>query len=496
MAADDRGPAARGVVANVVYGFAAQLTTAVFSAVLLLYLLRALGPEDYGVFALAMSIGAMAILVSDAGLAQSAARFLAEQRTDLAALQDITATALRLKIAAGLGTAILLVLAAAPIAEAFDASALKWALRAMALSLFFESLLMLYTSAFAAIRQVQLSVRVIAMESAMEMTASIVLVALGGGVAGAMFGRAAGYAVGAIAGAVVLARVIGRGSLSPRRGNPELRSKIARYALPLAVTNSAYTLFSSIDALLIGAILSTTAVAFFSAPMKLITLFSYLSVSVASAVAPRLAREKGAEPDSRLFNLALGRLALLQIFVCVPLLVWAEPLVNRLLGADYAEAADVLRALTPYIFLRGVSPLITVTTNYLGAAGRRIPIILTALVVNAAIDIALLEELGVVAAAIGTGVAYGIYVPAHLRICRQHFPIPLAPLAVVVGKGLLAGAAMAGVLLAFGTGADVAIWKLVAGGILATAAFVAGLFVTRAVRPDDLRPVLARIRQR
>ena len=56
------------------------------------------------------------------------------------------------------------------------------------------------------------------------------------------------------------------------------------------------------------------------------------------------------------------------------------------------------------------------------------PIALVTLAVNAAIDVALLEPLGIVAAAIGTDVAYVIYVGAHLHLCRDLAGLRLRPL--------------------------------------------------------------------
>jgi peptidoglycan biosynthesis protein MviN/MurJ (putative lipid II flippase) len=87
---------------------------------------------------------------------------------------------------------------------------------------------------------------------------------------------------------------------------------------------------------------------------------------------------------------------------------------------------------------------------YIGKAARRVPITAFALAVNIGIDLALLPVIGISAAAIGTSVAYCIYVPANLRVCRQELRFPLLPLVLVVVRSLLAAGAMALALYAIG----------------------------------------------
>ena len=78
------------------------------------------------------------------------------------------------------------------------------------------------------------------------------------------------------------------------------------------------------------------------------------------------------------------------------------------------------------------------------------PIVIAALLVNVAIDVTLLPEIGVVAAAIATDVAYTLYVIGHLWLCYRLVGLELRPLLVTLTRTLLAAGAMALVLLAFG----------------------------------------------
>lgn len=479
-------------MANTLFGLVAQATTAIFTTVLTLYLVRSLGPDRFGLFSLALSVSAVALMLSDFGLASSTGRYVAERNTDLPNLRRVTSAALPLKLGGALVVAVALFGLAPVIAAIYDKRGLEWPLRAAAISLLFESMILLYTSTFGALRRVSLNALTIFLESLVETTASIALVALGAGVTGAAAGRAAGYAVGALVGGILLARIVGRPKLRQDPEDAELARAIARYARPLLVINGAYVLYSYVDALLIGVLLTSRDVGEFTAPLRLITLVGYIGQSVATAVSPRLA---GETPDVRSFTSALRLLVVLQAFLVVPMLAWSEPIVDLLLGKDYRLAGQVLLALVPYALLLGVGPLITMTVTYIGGARQRVPIVLLALVVNLVIDLVLLPTVGVLGAAVGTGVAFAIYVPAHLRICVGAFGIDMRPVLLTLARAAGAAAAATGVLLLIGR-TNLHAWQWAAGVVLAPTAYLAVLLALGEVKRAERRQLLGRIRRR
>jgi O-antigen/teichoic acid export membrane protein len=480
------------IARNTGFALGVKLTGALFTAGLTLFLVRALGPDDYGVFALALSVGTLILLPSNLGISGATARFIAERRGDASAVSAVVADALRLKIAISAFFSLALVALAGPIADAYGASGLAAPLRILAVALFGQSLLLLYDSVFESLGRVSIYLRVVAVESAAETGASITFVLLGGGAAGAMLGRAAGYAVAGGLGLGLLLRTLGRRIL-PRVGTSQGHMrKIAGYGSALLVIDGAFTLFSRIDVLLIGAIISVPAVAQFEAPLRLVNFLGYAGLAANTGVAPRVARGAG-EPDRAAFESALRYLMLLQGLFLAPLVVWAEPLTELALGPGFEESAEVLRWLAPFTFLLGISPLLAGAVNYLGEARRRVPIAIGALLVNLVIDLALLSEIGVVAGAIGTDVAYTLYVVAHLWICRRLLGTPLRPLLVTLGRTLLAGAVMAAVLLAFGT-SEVSVPILLAGGALGAIAYAATLVAIRELQTSELVRVRDRAR--
>jgi O-antigen/teichoic acid export membrane protein len=484
---------AESIRRNTLFGLLVQLSGAILTGALTLFLVRALGPDDYGIFVLAVSVGSMVLLASDFGISQSAARFIAERRRESHTIGDILSDAFSLKLGASVVISIALFALAGPIANAYGVDELLWPLRLVSVAVLGQSMLQLFAGSFEALGRNSIGFRLALSESAIEAGSSIALVLLGAGVTGAAAGRAIGFGAGALIGFVLAARLIRPGAIrlgtSPRWGY----GRIAGYAGALFVIDGAFALFTEIDLLLIGALLDTEDVGLFGAPLKLTALIMYPGLALAAGVAPRLARGEADEPNVGALEASMRLLILLQVLFAGFMLVWAEPIVDIALGDDYEESVDVLRSLALFVVLIGFAPLLSIGVNYMGEARRRVPLAIATVLINAGIDIVLLPEIGILGAAIGTTVATAVYVIGHIWICNDLLDLDLRGLALTFARALLAFAVLCGVLLLIGT-SDVSIPLLVAGAIAATLAYAAVLVLTREITREELAAVRRAIR--
>jgi O-antigen/teichoic acid export membrane protein len=273
------------------------------------------------------------------------------------------------------------------------------------------------------------------------------------------------------------------------------RRRLARYAGALFVIDAAFTASVQSSPLLIGAFLGPTAVGVYQAPARLLVFLQYVGISVANGVAPGLARREGHAPEARQFAAALRYLLVFQAFLVAPVLVWAEPITHLVLGAGYDRSADVLRALTPYVYMSGLAALVVTGVNYLGEARKRIPLALMDVGLGTALTASLLPTIGLLGSAYASDVVSALYVPLHVWIARRYVDLPLRPLFLAIARGLLAAAAMCGVLFAFGTH-HLSPVDWVAGGVLGPAAFVAVLLLTREITLGELAALPAWVRRR
>ena len=245
-----------------------------------------------------------------------------------------------------------------------------------------------------------------------------------------------------------------------------------------------FAALTQIDILLIGAILGTSAVGIFQAPAKLITFLHYPGLALSAGVSPRLAGgATGANVQA--FATGIRYLMILQGLLVVPTIVWAGPITDLVLGDEFAESADVMRALAPLTFLFGIAPIVSVAVNYLGEARRRIPIAIAALVANFVVSIVLLYEIGVVGSAIGADVAYLIYVPAHFWICKRLIGLPVRPVVITFARTLVAAGAMALAMLAFGYN-ELSLLDWFAGGAAGLVTYCVALLLTGEVSRSEL----------
>jgi lipopolysaccharide exporter len=486
--------AADSITRNAVFAVGTRMTTAAITAVVTLVLGRVLGPTEYGYFALATAVAAIAVFLSDVGITAATPRFLAERTHSRPAVRAVLADALRLKLLAALPVCAGLAALAGPIANAFGSPEAAWPLRGMAVVVLAQGLFLLMTGAFEALGRISINLRIVTAESVVEGTAIIMLVALGAGATGAAFGRAIGYSVGAGIALGFIWRVVGRRQPGDSRHSALTPADIARYAGALLIIDGIFRLFSQVDVLLIGALLDGgRAVGLFEIAMLIAWFLHYPAGAIASAVAPRLARRDDRPPDVAMFARSLRYIVAFQGIFLAPIVVWAEPILVHLLGAKFRDSAEVLRALAPFILLAGPAMLVTVGVNYLGEARRRIPLAVVMLAANIGLDVALLPEIGIVAGAIGNDVAYAIWVPGHMWILHRLLGLDLRPQALVVVRATAAAAVAAVPLLLIGT--DVGIGVLVLGGALACALYLVALRLIGELARDDidfLRGLLAR----
>ena len=436
---------------NTAFALAAQVATGAFTAGVTLYLVRALGPTQYGLFALAMAISAVVAVPADFGVTSSATRFIAEVRGHTAAIADVLAAAVRFKLRTTTVVCGLLVVLAEPLSAAVGTPELTWPLRGFAVAVFAQSMMVLYALSFVALGRVSRYLLIFLVESGCEAVATVTAVIIWGGATAAAFGRSAGYLCGALFAVVLWLRLAGRRILRIRRRSIGVtRRPLVRYARVLVRRRQRVHRLSQVDVILVGALLGPTAAAVYQAPLRLVVVLLYPGLALANSVAPRMTTGRGA-PDVRAFGIALRALLVLQGAMLAPLIVWAEPITRVVFGPGFEESAAVLRALAPYVGLACIAPLVSTTANYLGEARRRIPITIVTLAVTVVATAVLVPVVGVVGAAVGVSLAYAFYVPAHLRIYASRLGLARRPLLMTLFRSLIGAGCMAVVLAAVGT---------------------------------------------
>jgi O-antigen/teichoic acid export membrane protein len=484
--ANERVAAGESLGRSAMLSFLGRGASAAFTAGLTLFLVRALRPATYGVFALTVGISDLVLLPADAGLSGAAARFLAQHRGDAAALSRLASRTAAFKTLVVTATAVALFALAGPLAHAYHTPALVWPLRTVSIAMAGQSFFGFYAAAFMAVQRAGLALRLLVAESAIELTASVALVLLGGGATGAVAGRSAGYVCGAIIGWLLLRRFLGpRARAATPAHSPSLRG-LLRYAGALAVINAVSTAIFQVDLVIIGAVLGTAAVGVFQAPLKLTLFLAFPALAAAKAVAPRLARTvdgEGGRVDA--FAGALRMMLLSYAILIGPIIVWARPITDLILGSRYAAAARVVQLLVPYLYLLGVATLLAEGVTYFGEARRRLIVSAVALIVNAGLDLLLLPVVGVTGASWATDAGFIVMVAGLLWTCRAEIGLQVRPLLITAIRSIGAAAAVWLALTLLG-GPHMSVPLAIIGATLILPVFLGSLLLSGEIRRHEI----------
>jgi len=189
----------------------------------------------------------------------------------------------------------------------------------------------------------------------------------------------------------------------------------------------------SIDALVIGAFLDTSAVAVWVVGQRLAEVVQRLTNQLNDVLFPNIVDHDTAERNDRLQAILIQgtRLSLATVIPTAgPMMLMAAPLVRAWVGPEFAGSVIVLQLLSLTVIVRiGTA---TASTLLKGAGEHRLVAFanVAAAIVNVAMSIALMKALGLV------GVAVGTLVPVCLASLLVLFPAGCRRVHLTLDRGL------------------------------------------------------------
>jgi O-antigen/teichoic acid export membrane protein len=249
------------------------------------------------------------------------------------------------------------------------------------------------------------------------------------------------------------------------------------HAWPLAASASMFMLLSTLDVLMIGVLATSSEVGFYRAIQPLRQSTTFVLSAASFAFLPLATRQfSNGRLDSlgELFTISTkwivtATLPLALLFVCYP-----ESVVLLLFGAAYSPAAPALAVLTAGLFVRALTGL---DGDLVKAIDRPRVELWTAAVgvgVNVVVNLWAIPRFGILGAALGTAIGYGVYNALELVVIYRAVgvhPFSKATAGVVVVTVLVALAVRAV------TGGSVGVVTVVAAGGVIGLSAVCTLFL-------------------
>ena len=267
------------------------------------------------------------------------------------------------------------------------------------------------------------------------------------------------------------------------RPDPGTWWRLFREAAPLSAGAALATIYYRLDSIMLSKLDGFESVGIYGIAYKFVDLTHAVAVAMTTAILPLLVAAWPDRMDAFRATVRRGAvvLGLLAGLIAVEFMLFAGPLIRLLYGPGYVAGADAARITV----LSGCLSFVTSLALFvLVAAGRhaRYPVIaLAGLLVNVALNLALIPRysyLGAAVATAATDLVVAVWIARTVRRVPGMRPLPRPPLLRLAGTVAAGGAA------GWGT------WQLLPWpvAVVATAGvYLAAAVLLRAGGPDGLR---------
>jgi O-antigen/teichoic acid export membrane protein len=409
-------PSRHGLVALALHGvsvLAARLLAPACSFAVTAVIARALGPHALGAFVYAMALVLVAQVAAGGGLSLQLTRELAARPERARAL--VSHATQFAWLCAGIAT--LVIGAYAAVGREGD---VRLATLLLALSVLPSGEMTVQEGIFLGGRAYHRVTVVAAVENVLKLVLAGGAMLAGGGLTGACAGVAAARWVAFVVGRRLAARTLDAvapaGPTATADGTREDFRAFVREALPWAALFAVATAYFRVDVIAVETLRGGAAVGHYGAAAAMFAAFVLVPASANAVLYPRLAAAFTAAGD-RFRGLARLSIAGVVASAVPPTLIGillAAPLLVLVFGPDYRESVPALRLLALGIPLHAVN---AIGGSVLQAAGRHramVRVVLVGLVVQIALDLALVPRYGIEGAALAMlgGSAVGTLVAA------------------------------------------------------------------------------------
>jgi O-antigen/teichoic acid export membrane protein len=394
------------ILRNLKWTLPAGIIDAIVKAGAVILLARLLGPAEFGLLILVLSIVAVLGLLSDAGISAATARLLSEAPERARSTMAVAAGSLLVFLV--LAVLLLLFFAdwLADLLGAPQVADLRWIIAVLLTAAIGRKFAVKF---FEGLGRVDLASKVTVAVGWAPWLLGLALVL---GISPRATWALAGHAAGSMIILGVLAVVLTSLMRSERTPGPGVTRTTHRqligYALPMVATAAGFLVYTQVDVILVQYFLTTADVGVYGTAVRLLDLFHVPAAAVGASVAVFFVKLTRTRPDqaARLFELVTTSILLLYLPVGVFLLLFASELIAFIFGPVYLPAGVVVAIYVPFLLLKALSGTYSLALDYLGFAFRRAVLVTISAVANVALNMVLIPRQGIVGAAVATQITY------------------------------------------------------------------------------------------
>ena len=371
------------------------------------FLVHGLGTEAYGVYALVLTlVGYFAFL--DLGLGVATVRFVAQAsaRGELDAVERLVRTSAAVFLVLGLAGGLAVAGLASALVGLLDVSVgmretAVAAIVVAGLGLAVNMPLAVFGAVPTALQRIDLANAITVCSATLGLGGAVVLVASGLGLVAVLGWSFAVTAASLVAFLVLARRLLPGVRFRPRVYRAELR-ELGRFGLVKFANQLSVQTVHHVDKLLVAALVSVSAVAFYAVPVAIAQRLTTLVGTVTVAFLPA-ATQLQAQRDGERFRELVFRAEKIVALALLPLagllVVFAEPILSLWLGTEFAErSAWPLRLLVAGYALSALGTVPAVACDAVGRPGVTTGFSLAGAVFNVSLCFVLIPRFGITGA--------------------------------------------------------------------------------------------------
>lgn len=461
----------RTIFANMSWMMVSQLITSLCAFVWTLLTARYLGVTDYGILGTAISISALFSFICDCGITTYLVRAIA---TDFDNEYKYLGVGITLKVF--LSILYLIVVSIALLVLGWDNYTVAICLL-FAFECVFKSFYMVLFSSFQAHEKLKYQ----AIANTILNVLTLIFIVIVTFTDWALWGIAFAYILANLITFIYTVLALSRHIIVPRFIlDVEFSKMMLKAGIPFALTALFYTIYYSIDMVMLTQFAGAYYTGLYNSTYKLINVLTLFYTIYTSVVFPVMSKLFKNEKDllQLSFSKSVKYLSLVTIPLSVAMIFYAGDLITLCYGNQYADASGVLKILiwtVCFLFVNGACSLV------LNASHREVSvtkIYSIAALFNVVMNLFLIPKYNVYGASVATVLSEILILALELYALSRINQLPDKHLVVDISKIVLASVLL-GVFLYF---ANLSIWVAIPLGIIVYLAFI---FILRTPDDDD-----------
>lgn len=382
---------------------------------------RFLGPKDYGIFALTLSILVFFMLFADFGISASSSKFIAQYvKKDKFQVRNIIKEVLLLRV---LTLAVVFVVGYFSInfiTETFKMPELSKTLYIGIFLVIFWTLTEHLKKLFQGFHRLKFNFYITLTEFGFKIMLSLLLI-LYYGLLGVLIAFTLAYILSTVVGLFFTYKYF-YCEFEEASSVKSFRKDLLDYAFPMIFISASFYVLTEIDTIFLAFFTTPTEVGYYSVGKQMTRYLPIFAAGIGTALGPMYAhitRENITELKKTYYKI-LSILSCLYLLASVLLFIFAKEIVIFLYGMEYIPSITILRILIVYMFFFAISSVVSQLIDYMGMAKKRAFVLVIVILVNISLNLLLIPKYGGIGAAVATVVSYAPYVLFNLFLCHKH----------------------------------------------------------------------------